>query len=118
MAIYPCDFTSHRYPQPQQAAYISVVRGVDAQTFRLRLCPSHFRQVVVASQRHLLAIDEDSDSSAVCTSCSGEREAIIFSRLFPSKQEEQTFAADLCSACANAAIAELLPASARPLPPR
>lgn len=118
MAIYPCDATSHRYPQPQQAAYISVVAGADVTTYRLRLCPAHFRAVHAAAMEHLEFVDEDTQSSTVCVHCGDPRESIIFARIFPSKSEELTFAADLCSAHAAEAAKELLLSNQRPLPGR
>lgn len=118
MAIYPCDATKHRYPQPQQAAYISHVAAADVSTYRLRLCPAHFRVVQVAAQEHLTLVDDYSESTEQCTVCGEPKTDIIFARLFPSKSEELTYAADLCGRHAESATQALLISTQRPLPAR
>lgn len=118
MAIYPCNVGKHRYPQPQQSAYCTTLEGRTPLTSRARLCPLHFRVVQVVAMQRLALVDDDSQSSTLCDVCGGDRETTMFLRLFPSKSDELTYAADLCAAHAEAVGAELLIANWDPLAAR
>lgn len=107
MAIYPCRLGGHRYPQPQQMAYCSVVAGTTARTYRARLCPKHFRDVVTFCEESMVLVDEDTSSNPVCESCGDTRVGAVFLRAFPSRETERTFAADTCGPCTDTILARL-----------
>jgi len=96
MAIYPCDISSHRYPQPQQSIYWTLVHGELLVTYKQRLCPSHFRVQATECQTSMALVDDNSQVSATCELCHSDREGALYAKVFPNKSEMQQFALDLC----------------------
>lgn len=107
MAIYPCRIGGHRYPQPQQMAYCTVLWGDLAATYRARLCPKHFRAVDLVGLEAMTAVTEDSVSAGVCDSCGEEKTSTLFLRCFPSKDEERPYAFDACKDHADTLLGQL-----------
>lgn len=107
MAIYPCAIGKHRYPQPQQTAYGTSVHGSSARTHKARLCPSHFRAVMVMAREHLALIEDSSQSSLSCDRCDEPKNMALFLRVFPAKMEEEVYAGDFCGTCGEALEAQL-----------
>lgn len=99
MAVYECDYGRHRYPQAQQSAYFTHVIGRVADTYKVRLCPAHFRTVAVGVEEQLADLDEESQSSTTCDKCGGERAGSLFVKLFPLKEEMRQFVGDFCAQC-------------------
>jgi hypothetical protein len=97
VAIYPCDIGPHRFPQPQQSIYWTLVSGDLVQTYKQRLCPSHFRTQASECQSSMAMIDDDSVVSRSCELCDNAREGALYAKVFPLKAEPQQFALDLCA---------------------
>lgn len=114
MAIYPCDWSAHRYAQPQQSAYITSVWGTDAETAQLRLCPRHLLELEEICKERLELIDWDSQVGSSCTSCGKERNGLLSVKLFKGKEEPTYYVADLCARCWQEYRTLLKVASGRP----
>ena len=97
MAVYPCDYAPHRYPDAQQSIYFTLIVGQLVDTMKQRLCPKHFRAQAVYLQEHFAMIDESSQVSDTCERCDAPRESAIYAKVFPAKSEMQQFALDLCA---------------------
>lgn len=118
MAIFPCDWTGHRYAQPQQSIYITSVWGDDAETAKLRLCPKHFEELHLIARTKMAQLDEDSKVGRVCDVCGKERNAALFLKVFQAHAEPLYYASDLCAGCWQAYRDLVHVASARPLTDR
>lgn len=97
MAVYPCDIKPHRYPQPQQSIYYTLVQGDVVVTYKQRLCPKHFREMAVYIQEKMAMVDEASQVSRYCEWCEELRDSSVYAKVFPAKAEMQQFALDLCA---------------------
>lgn len=115
MAIYPCDFAGHRFPQAQQSIYWTHVLGNSAITYKMRYCPSHFRDAATYCQEHMAMIDESSMISSSCEHCDAKRDGALYAKVFPAKSEMQQFALDLCATHLSAVVEELHVANGSPM---
>lgn len=97
MAVYPCDWTKHRYAQPQQSVYVTSVYRDNPETYALRLCPKHFEEVVLLVRQLMAELDDDSQVSTSCDQCGQDRDGATYVKVFRGKEEPQNFAADLCA---------------------
>ena|SRR5215831_1136300 len=98
MAIYPCDAGHHRYPQAQQSIYFMLAMDDLIVSYKLRLCPSHFRTLATAIQENMSMVDDASQASRSCEQCDELRGGAIYAKVFPAKAEAQHFCVDLCLA--------------------
>lgn len=115
MAIYPCDWSQHRYPDGQQSMYLVWLAGNAIGGNCLRLCPKHFREAFTIAQLHMAIVDENSQPSTMCDKCGGERDGLLHVRFFPARQEEVQMAADLCVTCSETVGNHLRASNGRPL---
>lgn len=99
MAVYECDFGRHRYPQAQQSIYFTHVIGRTADTYKMRLCPKHFRDSRVIIEEQLADLDEETKSSVSCDKCGADRAGSLFAKVFPLKEEMVQYVADFCADC-------------------
>jgi hypothetical protein len=102
MAVYECDWGRHRYPQPQQSIYYTHVIGASADTYKMRMCPTHFRESLVIIGEEMAELDEHSQMSLICDKCGKDRCAVLYAKVFPAKDEAKYFVADFCAACISA----------------
>lgn len=99
MAIYPCDFGSHRYGGPQQTAYPAFVSGAEADRTKLRLCPPHFEQLVVALEKFMSSAEEPS-LFELCRSCDRpEPDGAAYVTLYATGAERRDLWASLHKTC-------------------
>ena len=115
MAIFPCDFVPHRYPQPQQSIYTTYLMEGLQQTTQLRLCPQHFAQMRIHVQERLALLDESSQADNKCTRCDHEATAVVSSKVYASKADAEQYLADFCGPCAEETLRHLKFASGRAL---
>jgi hypothetical protein len=99
MAIYPCDWLPHRFPQPQQSVYVSSVRPDSYTTWKLRFCPKHFSAYLDLAQELTKLVEDDSQPSDECDRCGKEKSLAVYLKFFPSKAEPFYYASDLCGRC-------------------
>lgn len=99
MAVYPCDWSNHRYPGAQQTIYFTSVVGAVMESRTMRLCPKHFRDSHSHIQQQMSLVDEVSAIAANCEHCNDKKAAVLFAKVFPAKEEERDYAIDLCAAC-------------------
>jgi hypothetical protein len=102
MAVFPCDWTSHRYAEPQRSVYVTYVFGTDAETCKLRLCPRHFAECMHVIHEHFAMVGDDSAISQTCSSCGEDRVYAVYCKVFDLRDEPVYWATDLCSKCWNA----------------
>lgn len=98
MAVYECDYSRHRYPEAQQSIYFTHLIGRIADTYKMRLCPKHFREVAIMVEQEMAELDEASQSSATCDRCENQRAGSLFAKVFGAKTEMRQFVADFCAA--------------------
>ena len=115
MAIFPCDWSGHRYPGPQRSAYVICAFGEDVDTTKLRLCERHFRDYVARTAEHLALVQDDSSIGRVCDSCGKEKIYAVYVKLFDQHEEPAYYAGDLCPTCWERVRQDLLVSSGRPL---
>ena len=101
MAVYPCDYSRHRYRQPQQSLYYTEISEHLVSTYKVRLCPQHFDDVTELLREHLDDIEDNTMSSDKCQMCGEDRLFTVQARIFALKTEEEQRIADLCASCAS-----------------
>lgn len=108
MAVYPCSFGAHRYPQRQRSMYISDVASARPETRKHRLCPAHFETIRSKIVSQFDEVTEDSQMSQLCELCSEPRAGGIFVKLFDEAGAEPVqFAIDLCAGCRGQVLTDL-----------
>lgn len=118
MAIFPCDFAPHRYPQPQQSVYTTYAMDGLTQTTQLRLCPTHFSQMRTHVQERLALIDEDSTVDSKCTRCDHDANVVVSTKVFAAKADMEQYYGDFCGPCAEEVLKHIKFAQGRPLSSR
>lgn len=99
MAVFPCDFSAHRYPGPQLSIYVTSVWGTDTETSKLRLCQRHFDELVRIANEHMSLVDDDSKVGTTCETCGKDKTAAIYAKFFPREAEPFYMVVDCCAAC-------------------
>lgn len=105
MALYPCDFGSHRYREAQQTMYPAVVDGIQAERRKLRLCPSHFSvmfQQLESRAQHADGRGDDGDET-ICYQCRQPLSppvAQLFVTVYQKGEERDDFWAPMHGHCA------------------
>lgn len=107
MAIYPCNFSPHRYYAAQQTAYYTSIMDHSVRTYRGRLCPEHFGEVQEAATGVLNDIEDLPQPSAKCESCGEDRLVMLQVKLFAAKSQVLQLVGDLCAKCATDLEADL-----------
>lgn len=98
MAVYPCSFYPHRYPQRQRSIYISDVNSERPQTRKHRVCPKHLDQLLEVLKGSFTFIDEDTMTSLACEVCEAPRESAVYVKVFSEDGHEPgAWGADLCA---------------------
>lgn len=97
MAVFPCDFSRHRYREAQQSIYWTEVSEHLVSTYKLRLCQQHFREVYDYIREHLAEVDNDSTISDSCEYCSEPRLFMVSAKVFPARSDYTQWAIDLCA---------------------
>lgn len=86
MAIYPCDWSAHRYPGPQRSVYFTLLYPSDLVVGHAqRFCETHFQAIEMLARSHLSDLDEDGQASNVCDECGDPSEVTISCKLYPDK---------------------------------
>ena len=101
MAVYPCDFDRRRYRAAQQSIYYTEVSEHLVSTYKVRLCPEHFDQVVDALEKSTTEISEAGQVPDECEMCENPGLFSISARVFRAHTPEQQFVAQLCAPCAS-----------------
>lgn len=97
MAVYPCSFGAHRYPQKQRAAYISLVDGPRPETRKHRLCPKHLELVLEQLQYSFTFIDEETQVETQCEICQAPGAGPLFVKVYAEDGDEPAqYVTDLC----------------------
>jgi hypothetical protein len=99
MAIFPCDWTGHRYGEAQRTIYVITAFGDDVNTTKLRLCPQHFRDGMALTRDYFSLVGEDSRISDHCELCEKDKIYACYVKCFDLKQEPEYWAVDLCASC-------------------
>lgn len=115
MAIYPCDYSSHRYREAQQSVYVTILDSLGAQTHKLRLCPTHFEQTFANVQSTFKLVDDDIKMPTQCELCGKGRDESLFVKLYRLHQEPEQFCLETCGPCGSRLTNELRIANGRPL---
>jgi len=115
MAVFPCDWSAHRYPGPQRSVYVTSAFGDDVETYKLRLCAVHLQAWQEIAARSMSPVDEDSRISRTCENCGGERTFAVYAKVFDAHREPAYFASDLCASCWQALRTDLKVPSGRAL---
>ncbi len=107
MAVYPCDATGHRYPQPQRSLYLTRANGSGAQTRKMRLCPTHAAEHLAELNAYWQLVEEDTQSETMCFRCGNPRGPALFAKIYMGGDVPTQFAADLCEPHGAEALARL-----------
>lgn len=118
MAVFPCDWSAHRYPGMQRSVYVTFASGETATTSKLRLCQKHFDLEVEQVRKIMAQIDDDSQMSTTCERCTKDRAETVFAKVFDQHAEPIHFAVDLCHGCAMDVAGILKVANGRALADR
>src|SRR4029453_6678566 len=97
MAVYPCDFDRRRYPLPQQSMYFTLVQGTSADSYAVRLCPMHFKNIWEGVKLHMAELDDGSSWSDDCEHCHAPRAVGMYVKVYPHNQELTHYVVDLCA---------------------
>lgn len=101
MAVYPCDYSRHRYRQPQQSLYYTEISEHLVSSYLVRLCPQHFDEVRQLLEENMKSLDDDLQDQDACEQCDGPRLFTVQARLYPKKSEEVQLITDLCAGHAS-----------------
>ena len=107
MALFPCDWGTHRYPGPQRSMYLTLASDAGVETHKFRFCRRHFDEQMLFVREHFSLVDEDSQISATCESCHEPRALGVYVKSYQLNQEPESWATDLCANCAEH-VADLL----------
>lgn len=98
MAVFPCDFDGHRYPGPQRTAYPALVDGTSVERSKLRLCQTHFNQVVEFCEGFMFDADHP-DMPSGCARCDRpDAHYAAYVTLYDHGAERRDLYAALCEA--------------------
>ena len=100
MAVFPCDWSTHRYPGPQRSVYVTFVSGEAVETSKLRLCQQHFDVELEQIEKAMAEVDDSSQMSFTCERCPKNRAETVFAKVFNPHAEPVTYAVDVCHGCA------------------
>ena len=115
MAVYPCDWQPHRYPEPQRSIYVTWVAGDLVQTNKLRLCARHFEEAKAVVSEHLACIDGGSAMSDTCEECNSPKEAAVYAKVYAPHSEPDDWAGDFCAGCSEKVLTHLRIRNGRPM---
>lgn len=118
MAVFPCDWSAHRYPGMQRSVYVTFATNGSVDTSRLRLCQTHFDQELLQIQKAMSLVDNDSTISSSCERCPKDRQGTFFAKVFDQHAEPATYAVDVCNGCATDVAGLLKVSNGRPLADR
>jgi hypothetical protein len=99
MAVYPCDFDQRRYPLAQQSMYFTQVIGTSADSYAVRYCPLHFKEVWDSVRKHMAQLEDNSSWSETCEECSEPRAAGLYAKVYAYNEPVQQYCVDLCASC-------------------
>ena len=118
MAVYPCDWQPHRYPEPQRSIYVTWTSGDLVQTNKLRLCARHFREAEAVVAEHMAVIEENSTLSFFCDECREPRAVSLYAKIYELHSEPADWAADFCADCSEKVLTHLRVRNGRPMATR
>jgi len=118
MAVYPCDWFPHRYPEPQRSVYFTWMLGQTIQTNKLRLCARHFEECKAIIAEHMAMIDENSTLTQFCDECQEPTAVSVYAKLYALHSEADDWAADFCADCGEKVLTHLRIRNGRPLETR
>jgi len=108
VSIYPCDVCRKRASTRLASAYITVARGGDRRTRKLRVCPDCLDDIHSTHGERWQLVDDafDVPLEAMCASCAETLEASAFRHSlfvteYPRSDIRRDYYAELCSACAD-----------------
>lgn len=108
MAVFPCDWSAHRYPGPQRSAYLTVAFADQMLvSHAARLCESHFVELASRARKHLVELDESSAISGNCELCDKPRARGLYIKLFDRQATVVDLAGDFCDAHADDVAVDL-----------
>lgn len=107
MAIFHCDWGTHRYPGAQQTIYPAVVNGTESFRTKLRLCPTHFAQLAAKLETNTRSAQASYDEPDLvhCLHC--HRDASnsrwqFFATAYAKGSERMDYWSVVCDDCAVA----------------
>jgi hypothetical protein len=101
MAIYPCDFDRRRYRAAQQTVYYTEISEHVVSTYKVRLCPEHFDQVVACLEANAQNVADAGEVPSQCEMCENDRLFSVSARVFREKSPEEQYVVELCAPCAS-----------------
>jgi hypothetical protein len=107
MAVYPCDWSNHRYPDAQRSVYVTFAAENTVTTTMLRFCPKHFREESAKAHQLLSELEDGSMADALCTSCKANRACAIYVKLYDEHREVDHLVGDFCADCALVVMDQL-----------
>lgn len=107
MAVFPCDWSNHRYPDAQRSVYVTFAANDLVQTTSLRFCPKHFREEAAKARTLLSELEDGSMADSQCQGCNADRSCAIYVKLYDEKQEVDQLVGDFCADCATLVMDQL-----------
>jgi hypothetical protein len=101
MAVFPCDWSGHRYPQAQQSLYVTRVLGQESETWKLRFCPRHFDEAYSILRERTTEVDDTTATPSHCELCEDESTISYYIKVYALRSEVMQRALDACPACAT-----------------
>jgi len=98
--------------------YVTYAAGSLAQTYKLRLCELHFRDLMNVVNKQMAVVDTDSQMSTACEQCDQDRSATVFAKVFEGGADPVQYAVDLCARHSEALLALLKIGNGRALADR
>jgi hypothetical protein len=98
MAAYPCDWSSHRYPQAQQSAYVTIMNGDAPSTVKLRLCPKHLDDFDDGCRELLAPLNDDVLERRHCQNCDRETQQVVLAKVYRLHEEPYQYVGEFCAA--------------------
>lgn len=104
MALFPCIVGNHKYPGPQQSAYLAALNGSFAARSKLRLCPEHLDAIGSWCEQHLQLIAvgekmvvEGLEPDLGCFECKGQgAKWQLFSNVFKRGNPQMDYYGQAC----------------------
>lgn len=108
MSIYPCGVHGRRVNGPLGAIYLSLLRGGDRRSRRMRVCSPCLTELLAGDGSTWVRVDPDDTGTLaeVCSSCdkavnSPTTKALFFGTVYPPGKNRDDYFAYFCWSCAS-----------------
>ena len=111
MSIYPCEVHKRRVPGSLESVRLTVLRGSDRHTRRMRLCAEHLNELESELDWRWESISniDDGEADPVCRSCrklnrTNIGDGALFGWLYRRGLDPKEVYGSICEACSIAVI--------------